>query len=165
LATHFTIRSASAAPAASAAAPAAVTASPSAVQATAPGRSANPAGPKAIEAPFVVHKGRYYYLFVSVDYCCRAAQSTYKTMVGRSRKITGPYVDATGKPMMDGGGTLVLVGNSKWAGPGGESVLLQPGGDIIVYHAYDAHTGAPSLQISSIAWVKGWPRAAIDDSR
>lgn len=125
-------------------------------------RPANPAGPHAIEAPFIVHKGHFYYLFVSVDFCCRGAQSTYKVMVGRASKITGPYVDATGKPMTEGGGTLLLSGNSKWVGPGGESVLLQKSGDIIVYHAYDAHTGQPSLQISTLAWVKGWPKAALD---
>jgi arabinan endo-1,5-alpha-L-arabinosidase len=121
-----------------------------------------PPNPHAIEAPFVVHHARYYYLFVSVDACCRGVRSTYRTMVGRSHKITGPYVDANGTPMLEGGGTQLLVGSSKWAGPGGESVLLQPGGDIIVFHAYDAKTGAPSLQISSIAWLKGWPRVAME---
>ncbi|MGH9573146.1 MAG: arabinan endo-1,5-alpha-L-arabinosidase, partial [Candidatus Acidiferrales bacterium] len=69
-------------------------------------RPANTAGPHAIEAPFIVHKGHFYYLFVSVDFCCRGAESTYKVMVGRARKITGPYVDAAGKRMSDGGGTL-----------------------------------------------------------
>ena len=82
--------------------------------------------------------------------------------VGRARKITGPYFDAAGKRMSDGGGTLLLSGNSKWPGPGGESVLLQKSGDIIVYHAYDAHTGQPSLQVSTIAWVKNWPKVALD---
>lgn len=125
-------------------------------------RPANTAGPHAIEAPFIVHKGHFYYLFVSVDFCCRSAQSTYKVMVGRARKITGPYVDAAGKRMSDGGGTLLLSGNSKWAGPGGESVLLQKTGDIIVYHAYDEHTGQPSLQISTIAWLKNWPKVALN---
>ncbi len=136
---------------------------PAAPNANAAAPRPNTAGPDAIEAPFIVHKGHFYYLFVSVDYCCRGARSTYKVMVGRARKITGPYVDATGKRMIDGGGTLLLSGNAKWAGPGGESVLLQKSGDIIVYHAYDARTGQPSLQISTIAWAKGWPRAALEN--
>jgi len=38
---------------------------------------------------------------------------------------------------------------------------LQKEGDIIVYHAYDGKSGEPWLQISSIAWVNGWPKAAI----
>ncbi len=117
---------------------------------------------QAIEAPFVVHHHGYYYLFVSFDLCCRGVKSTYKTMVGRSRNITGPYVDADGKPMLDGGGTPLLVGNDRWIGPGGESVLQSKSGDIIVFHAYDGKTGRPYLQISSIAWVKGWPHAVLE---
>jgi arabinan endo-1,5-alpha-L-arabinosidase len=160
LATHFTARAAN---------PQAQPGTATGIVPTSPNasgaaqRPANTAGPHAIEAPFIVRKGRFYYLFVSVDFCCRGAQSTYKVMVGRARKITGPYVDATGKRMIDGGGTLLLSGNGKWVGPGGESVLLQKSGDIIVYHAYDAHTGQPSLQISSIAWVKNWPRVALEN--
>lgn len=163
LATHFTERSANAqsAPPASAT-PAPTTAPVTPTAGNAAQRPANPVGPHAIEAPFIVPKGHYYYLFVSVDYCCRGAQSTYKVMVGRASKITGPYLDATGKPMTEGGGTLLLFGNGKWAGPGGESVLLQKTGDIIVYHAYDAHNGQPSLQISMLTWMKGWPKATIE---
>jgi arabinan endo-1,5-alpha-L-arabinosidase len=117
---------------------------------------------QAVEAPFIVHHDRYYYLFVSFDLCCRGAKSSYKTMVGRSRSITGPYVDAGGKAMLDGGGTPLLVGNDRWAGPGGESLLRSKNGDIIVFHAYDGKTGHPYLQISSIAWIKGWPHAALE---
>jgi arabinan endo-1,5-alpha-L-arabinosidase len=118
---------------------------------------------QAIEAPFVVHHDGYYYLFVSFDLCCRGTKSSYKTMVGRSSTVTGPYADAEGKPMLDGGGTPLLVGNERWIGPGGESVLLQKDGDIIVFHAYDGKTGRPSLQISSLAWSNGWPHAALED--
>jgi len=118
---------------------------------------------EAIEAPFIVRHGGYYYLFVSWDLCCRGTQSTYRTMVGRSRKITGPYADDKGVPMMQGGGTLLLSANDRWLGPGGASVLMQPSGeDIIVFHAYDAHTGHPALQISTIAWHDGWPHAALE---
>ena len=120
-----------------------------------------PADWQAIEAPFVVHHGDYYYLFVSFDLCCRGTKSTYRTMVGRSRKVTGPYVDADGKPMLEGGGTQLLAANSRWVGPGGESVLQRPEGDVIVFHAYDAVTGKPALQISTLTWQNGWPHAAL----
>ncbi len=119
---------------------------------------------QAIEAPFVVHHDSYYYLFVSFDLCCRGTKSSYKTMVGRSNNVTGPYVDADGKSMMDGGGTPLLVGNQRWLGPGGESILQQKDGDIIVFHAYDGKSGRPSLQISSLTWSNGWPHAALEDS-
>jgi arabinan endo-1,5-alpha-L-arabinosidase len=65
---------------------------------------------------------------------------------------------------MFGGGTPLLTGNQRWIGPGGESILQQKDGDIIVFHAYDGKTGRPSLQISSIAWSNGWPHATLEDS-
>jgi arabinan endo-1,5-alpha-L-arabinosidase len=120
---------------------------------------------QAIEAPFIVHHDRYYYLFVSFDLCCRGTKSTYKTMVGRSATVTGPYLDAQGKPMAKGGGSSLLLGNPRWLGPGGESVLLQKDQDIIVFHAYDAHTGTAFLQISTITWEDGWPHAALEETR
>jgi arabinan endo-1,5-alpha-L-arabinosidase len=121
---------------------------------------------QAIEAPFIVHHGDFYYLFVSFDLCCRGTKSNYKTMVGRSEHVTGPYVDANGTTMLEGGGTPLLVGNGRWFGPGGESILQQKDQDIIVFHAYDNITGRPYLQISTITWVNDWPKAAIsgDDS-
>jgi len=116
---------------------------------------------QAIEAPFVVHHGGYYYLFVSFDLCCRGLKSSYRTMVGRSIEVTGPYMDRDGVPMLQGGGTPLLVANNRWLGPGGESVLMRPEGDIIVFHVYDAVTGKPALGISTLTWKDGWPQAAV----
>jgi arabinan endo-1,5-alpha-L-arabinosidase len=117
---------------------------------------------EAVEAPFIVHHAGYYYLFVSWDLCCRGTKSTYRTMVGRSKQVTGPYLDKDGKSMEQGGGSELLTANQRWVGPGGESILMQPGGDdLIVFHAYDAKTGKPALQISTIAWKDNWPQAAL----
>jgi arabinan endo-1,5-alpha-L-arabinosidase len=116
---------------------------------------------EAIEAPFIVRHGDFYYLFVSFDLCCRGVHSNYRIMVGRSKKVTGPYVDAEGKPMLSGGGTQLLAGNSRWLGPGGESILQKAGGDVMVFHAYDAQTGKPALQVSTISWDRGWPHVAL----
>jgi arabinan endo-1,5-alpha-L-arabinosidase len=117
---------------------------------------------QAVEAPFIVHHGDYFYLFVSWDLCCRGTKSNYKTMLGRSRTVTGPYVDKSGTPMAEGGGTPLLLGNGRWFGPGGESVLQQKDGDIIVFHAYDGKTGDAYLQISTIDWTNGWPKAELE---
>ena len=130
----------------------------------APAKPGLPADWQAIEAPFIVRHGDFYYLFVSFDLCCRGTHSTYRTMVGRSRQVTGPYVDEEGRPLLEGGGTQLLTGNSRWLGPGGESVLQQPHGDYLVYHAYDAVTGKPALQISTITWDGEWPHAALRDT-
>ena len=112
-----------------------------------------------IEAPFVIRHGQFYYLFVSYDRCCRGAQSTYRIMVGRSDKITGPYVDKDSKPMMEGGATELLAGNERWRGPGGQSIVQDPDRDLLVFHTYDGKDGRSFLQISTLVWENGWPRA------
>ena len=118
---------------------------------------------QAIEAPFIVRHNGFYYLFTSWDLCCRGLKSTYKTMVGRSQSVTGPYVDASGTPLAQGGGTPVLLPSSRWLGPGGQSVLTNSKGDnIIVFHAYDSTTGKPYLQLSTIDWTDNWPHAAVE---
>lgn len=117
--------------------------------------------PDAIEASFIVHRKGYYYLFASYDFCCRGSDSTYNVRVGRSKSITGPYVDESGNPMLDGGGTMIAESGPRWRGPGGESVFHQ-GDDTwwLVYHSYDASlAGTPTLRISPLLWDKnGWPR-------
>lgn len=119
----------------------------------------------AIEAPYIIRHGDYYYLFASFDFCCRGVNSTYYTVVGRSKEITGPYVDRDGKPMLKGGGFLVLHAQldptHRWRGPGGESILRDGATDYIVYHAYDAKNhGVPTLRIQPLGWTNdGWPVA------
>ncbi len=120
---------------------------------------ANP-GDGAIEAPFLVQRGDYYYLFASYDYCCRGENSTYKVRVGRSAELAGPYLDKQGKSMLNGGGTLVVEGNSNWAGAGHNSLYEVSGQDYLFYHAYDLNDGGrPKLRISPVSWVDGWPVA------
>jgi arabinan endo-1,5-alpha-L-arabinosidase len=113
---------------------------------------------KAIEAPFLFRHDGGYYLFVSFDFCCRGAASTYKMMVGRGDQVTGPYTDRSGVSMLNGGATLLLQGSGRWRGPGGQSVYHDGSTDLIVYHAYDASTGKPFLQIARLEWIDGWPR-------
>jgi arabinan endo-1,5-alpha-L-arabinosidase len=120
-------------------------------------RTSRAGGP--LEAPFIFRHGGYWYLFVSFDFCCRGANSTYNVVVGRSKKITGPYIDANGKLMMDGGGTPVISSSTgKWRGPGHEAVLHDGDRDYLVFHAYSAANGRSSLKISTIEWENGWPR-------
>jgi len=136
-----------------------------------PGPLMQPRSPKlppdaeAVEAPFVFHHDEFYYLFVSFDLCCRGVKSTYRTMVGRSTNVAGPYVDREGRPMLAGGGSPVLTANSKWLGTGGESLFSHDGTDYIVFHAYSAGNGHPALHISTIAWKDGWPAAALEGDR
>jgi arabinan endo-1,5-alpha-L-arabinosidase len=111
----------------------------------------------AIEAPFIYRHGGYYYLFVSFDLCCRGAQSTYRTMVGRSASITGPFVDRNGTRMTSGGGTEILAGHGSIHGPGHNAVLSDSDGDVLVYHYY-ADNGSARLGINLLGWdSSGWP--------
>jgi len=113
----------------------------------------------SVEAPFIVRHGGYWYLFVSYDFCCRGVKSTYNVVVGRSRQITGPYVDKAGKPLTEGGGSLVIEATTpNWRGPGHEAVLQEPGQDYLLFHAYHGTTGQSYLQISTMVWEDGWPR-------
>ncbi len=114
----------------------------------------------AVEAPYVIFRNGYYYLFVSWDRCCDGADSDYKVMVGRSRKATGPYRDADGRAMLEGGGTCVLAGNERWRGPGHNSVLTTDNGQWLVHHTYDVQNLRTQrvLQIRPMSWSSDhWP--------
>ncbi len=117
------------------------------------------AGNAEIEAPFIFERGGYFYLFVSWDKCCQGAESTYKMMVGRSDRLTGPYFDRTGKSLAEGGGTLLLAGNSSFAGVGHNSVYTFDGRDWLVFHAYEtADRGLQKLKVLELTWdTAGWP--------
>jgi arabinan endo-1,5-alpha-L-arabinosidase len=116
-------------------------------------------GTDAIEAPFILRRGDYYYLFASFDQCCQGVDSTYNVRVGRSQKITGPYVDRDGVPMLEGGGTLMLSAYDRWRGPGHNGIFLEDDVTWMPYHAYDLRGGGISkLRLESIEWgADGWP--------
>lgn len=113
----------------------------------------------AIEAPFIFKKNGTYYLFASWDRCCRGIESSYKIVVGRSKKITGPYLDKEGNKMIHGGGTVIAQGNDEWAAVGHQAAYTIDGRDYLVFHAYDRRDeGKPKLRIREIKWdQQGWP--------
>lgn len=119
-----------------------------------------PEAPDAIEGAFILPKDGFYYLFVSFDFCCRGKRSTYNIRVGRAKDIAGPYRDAAGIPMLQGGGTLIRDADERFIGPGHNSILTDGNIYYIVYHAYDARYGGLSkLRIEGLSWDKdGWPQ-------
>lgn len=120
-------------------------------------------GEGAVEAPFIFKKDNFYYLFISLDYCCRGANSTYKVAVGRSATVQGPYVDQQGVRLDQGGGSLVVEGNKNFAGVGHNSVYTFDGKDYLVFHAYEvAQQGKPKLKIKEIRWTEGWPTVTLE---
>lgn len=122
------------------------------------GRDTIEAGENAIEAPFIYKHGKYYYLFVSFDYCCRGENSTYKTVYGRSKNIEGPYYDKEGRRMDQGGGTTLFGPNIIYFGVGHCSVYNFHGQDYFISHAYEkARNGRAKLFIRPLYFDNnGW---------
>lgn len=121
--------------------------------------------PEEIEGPHILKKGDYYYLFVSWGLCCQKERSTYHVVVGRSKQVTGPYLDRAGKDMKLGGGSLVIGGNANWKGVGHNSAYTIDGRDLMVLHAYEtADNYLQKLKILDIKWDKdGWPTVDPQD--
>lgn len=109
-----------------------------------------------IEAPSIIYRDGYYYLFVSVGSCCQGTNSTYRIAYGRSQNITGPYLNKAGQSMLNGNIEIFDAGNERWVGPGGQDILNT---DVIIRHAYDAEdNGTPKMLISDLNWdAQGWP--------
>ncbi|MEJ7559435.1 MAG: family 43 glycosylhydrolase [Pedobacter sp.] len=112
----------------------------------------------AIEAPFLFKKGDYFYLFASIDFCCRGEKSTYKMIVGRAKEVSGPFVDDKGRKLTEGGGRLVLEGDKNWYGVGHNAVANFNNKDYLIFHGYSAaEHGTSKLLIRPLKWRKGWP--------
>jgi arabinan endo-1,5-alpha-L-arabinosidase len=125
--------------------------------ATRPGLVANP-----IEGPSLIKHGNFYYLFVSIDYCCThyTSPGAYKQAVGRSTGPHGPFVDESGTPMMNGGGTVLLQTDGKWGAPGGGTAYVDPtsGKTLLIFHAHNmAQDGTPYQWVKTLNWVNDWP--------
>ena len=116
----------------------------------------------AFEGAMVYKRKGYYYLFASVGTCCEGAKSTYHTVVGRSKKLAGPYVDRQGGRMLDNHYETVIKGNDRWKGPGHNSEIItdKEGDTWLLYHSYDAldpEKGRVML-LDKLLWdEEGWP--------
>ena len=122
------------------------------------------ANQKEIEAPFIHRRrdekgGDTYYLFVNFGLCCRGVKSTYNIRVGRSARITGPYLDKDGKDLREGGGTLLLGSAGSMIGPGHAGIVSDGKREWLSFHFYDAEQrGRATLALRAITWDEdGWP--------
>ncbi|PFH53887.1 glycoside hydrolase family 43 protein [Amanita thiersii Skay4041] len=109
----------------------------------------------AIEASVIYKFGSFYYLFTSWDNCCRGTSSTYNIRVGRASSVTGPYVDKAGVALTSGGGTLVLATHDNIVGPGGQDLMTDGDGPILIYHYYTS--SGSFLGINRLDFSSGWP--------
>jgi arabinan endo-1,5-alpha-L-arabinosidase len=111
------------------------------------------------EASDIIDHDGYYYLFVNRGSCCQGAKSTYNIRMGRSKVVTGPYLDSTGANMAQGGGDLFLGSSPTQIGPGHFGRLIEDGVEKFSCH-YEQDTTKHSsvLDIRPLLWGKdGWP--------
>lgn len=112
----------------------------------------------AIEAPSIISRNGFYYLFVSYDDCCKGVSSTYRTLVGRASKITGPYTNKAGTAMTSGAAEPLLASSGRYIGPGGGTAFKNGSSYLYAFHYYDGNAnGAPKLQVRPINWSNDWP--------
>jgi arabinan endo-1,5-alpha-L-arabinosidase len=116
----------------------------------------------AIEGASLVQHGGFYYLFLSVDHCCEdsLALDDYKQIVGRATSVHGPFLDAQGAALTNGGGSVLLESNGGWIAPGGGTVYLnaESGDSLIVFHALSSRrNGEGELWMKTVSWQNGWP--------
>ena len=121
---------------------------------------------RAFEGTNIYKKGKYYYLFASINNCCpnNGMDSKYKVVVGRSENLLGPYVDRKGKDMLDNSWELVLEGDGEtFFGPGHNSIIIpdDAGTDWMIYHSYVKENGTVGGRLGMldrIVWsADGWP--------
>lgn len=129
----------------------------------------------AIEGPYIVYHAEtdYYYLFVSYA----SLKSDYNIRVGRSKSVTGPYLDHNGRDMTDLSDTDASLGFMiacgykfdddpiGFMGPGHNSVLHDFDDEwYLVSHIreHNFRGGEPStLHIRKMLWTEdGWPIAS-----
>ena len=121
---------------------------------------------RAFEGTNIYKKGKYYYLFASINNCCpnNGMDSKYKVVVGRSENLLGPYVDRKGKDMLDNSWELVLEGDGEtFFGPGHNSIIIpdDAGTDWMIFHIYVKENGTVGGRLGMldrIVWsADGWP--------
>ena len=119
---------------------------------------------KAFEGTNIYKKNGYYYLFASINNCCDGERSRYKVVVGRSQDLLGPYLDKSGKDMINNAWELVLEGDGqKFFGPGHNSIIVQDdaGTDWMIYHSYvkeNGEVGGRLGMLDRVLWTEdGWP--------
>lgn len=114
------------------------------------------------EASVPIYHDGWYYLLVTHGSCCQGANSTYNIRVGRSRKVTGPYLDNMGIDMIEGGGKLFAGSRGRHVGPG-HFGLLDLGAGVqkfsLHYEADLDRGGISVLDIRPLLWRDGWPVA------
>ena len=116
---------------------------------------------RLVEAPWVIYREGWYYLFFSGDNCC-GQNAHYAVMVARSRSATGPF------ELNSAGNGVILEASPAWIAPGHNAIIQNDDGEMfILYHAVDAAQPRSEPQddvntrrimlVDRLVWRNGWP--------
>ncbi|HZZ64024.1 MAG TPA: family 43 glycosylhydrolase [Candidatus Baltobacteraceae bacterium] len=107
-----------------------------------------------VEAPSIMRRDGYFYLFYSGNACC-GRNCKYAVGVARAASVLGPWEKYSGNP--------ILKGNGDWRCPGHGSVVdTAQGQTYYLYHAYakrdSIFVGRQTL-LDKVTWRDdGWPQ-------
>lgn len=116
----------------------------------------------ACEATVLTYREGWYYLLATHGSCCDGANSTYNIVIGRSKNVTGPFVDNVGRTMLEGGGKMVAASGGRLIGPGhfGRIIVEEGVEKMSLHYEADLDQGGRSvLGIRPLIWKNGWPVA------
>ena len=112
------------------------------------------------EATALLYRDGWYYLFATHGTCCDGPNSTYNIVVGRSRNVTGPYLDNVGRDMLEGGGKMVIAAGNRQTGAGHFGRFVEEEGveKLSCHFEADFDLGGRSvLAIRPLLWKNDWP--------
>lgn len=112
------------------------------------------------EATDLIYRNGWYYLLGTHGTCCDGVNSTYNIVCGRSKKVTGPYIDNMGRDMLQGGGKMVKGAEFRAVGAGHFGrTIIDEGVEVMSFHweaDYD-QSGRSVLAVRPLLWKEGWP--------
>lgn len=120
-----------------------------------------------VEAPWVIRRGSWYYMFYAGAYYCNGS---YGIGVARSRSPMGPFTKDKA-PMKGPDDGKILGSGKRWAGPGHNAVVRGKDGILrTFFHAYKTSEGMPAcgekandnnkrhLLAARVVFKDGWPQ-------
>ncbi len=118
-------------------------------------------GGTRFEASYIYKKNGYYYFFGSIGSCCEGVNSTYETVVSRSKSLFGPYRNRAGGTLMNNAFEYFIRGNDRFVGNGHNSEIVRDdeGREWILYHGYDKLSpSGRRLFLDEVKWTDDdWP--------
>lgn len=108
------------------------------------------------EATDLIYRNGWYYLLGTHGTCCDGPNSTYNIVVGRSRSVTGPYLDNVGRDMLAGGGKMVVAARNGRTGAGHFGHIVEAEGieKMSCHFEADFERGGRSVPL---VWRNDWP--------